>query len=213
MKELKNDHLENLFSALEVKDKKRKRYYFVVTFLLIAIGLFLAYWTSHQSQEIYSKDYLIKSLHDTVTVKQTKLDTVKLKQINIQKSIEQVNIGSMHASRGRFKEAFIAYNKAIELDSTNSGAYALKGYLLLRSGDKKNALANLEHAVELDSTLNWHHYNLSLAYWDNGLKEEAINQLRIIFSKDSSFRKIVSDDRQFMKFKASNEFNLLMEEN
>ena len=127
--------------------------------------------------------------------------------------------GAELASRGLITEAIEKYNSAIELNPKNATVFQLKGYALLRraqiksdshASDLKDAIQSLEKSTFIDPQNTWGYYNLALAYWEDGRRDEAIDSLRHLLSLDSRFKSVISNDVQFNKFRSSKDFLSLM---
>lgn len=127
--------------------------------------------------------------------------------------------GSELAARGLISEAIHLYDSAIELNPNNATAFQLKGYALLRRAqitpdahpkDLENAVISLEKAISINPKHTWGYYNLSLAYWEAGRKEDAIDSLRRLLAFAPAFRSIISNDMQFKEFRKSKAFLALI---
>jgi Flp pilus assembly protein TadD len=55
-----------------------------------------------------------------------------------------------HHSEGRYEEALVAVNRAVELDPQNARILGDRGFLLNEVGRHDEALADLDRAVELE---------------------------------------------------------------
>jgi tetratricopeptide (TPR) repeat protein len=99
-----------------------------------------------------------------------------------------------------WKEALADYDQALALDPNSAGALSLKGFLEFRMGDTQSAERLLRRAVEVDPTMPWHHYNLALALWANGKKQDAVAEVEQVLKIDPSFKSIIAQDGQFASF-------------
>ncbi|MEK6816805.1 MAG: tetratricopeptide repeat protein [Nanoarchaeota archaeon] len=204
----KND-LDQLVTRLEHKEKKRARLYVGVLVTLTSVGLALVFWSTRQSEKLTSQTDTLVSLKDSVATQNALLDSLNQRAARVEQAREQIDIGVANASRGRFTAALKSYDRAISLDPQNSGAYALKGYLLLRKGENKLALDYLTRAVEMGPDMLWHRYNLALALWANGRNDDAVQEVSIIVKTNPDFREIILKDVQFKVFRASKEFRTI----
>lgn len=204
------NELDRLISKLESKEKKRARLYTGVLATLTLAGLAFILWSTKQSMQLTSQATAVVSLKDSVAIQKVLLDSLKQRAARAAQARDQIDIGVANASRGRFSAALEAYDKAIDLDSTNSGAYALKGYLLLRKGENRLALDYLTRAVAMDPNMPWHRYNLALALWANGRKQEAVHEVSRLVKRNPEFLDIILNDGQFGPFRTSKEFRAVM---
>ncbi|MDP3174019.1 MAG: hypothetical protein Q8M88_06255, partial [Phenylobacterium sp.] len=118
MEEFKNSHLEDILSTLEAKRKKRKIRIIGVTILLIAIGLVFVYWAGYQSEKLKTQAEKLK------TQKIANDSTAIVNEKNREKlENEQKAIVDMLNTAINTKPSIDAYNKVLELDSTNYLAY------------------------------------------------------------------------------------------
>ncbi|HTY11511.1 MAG TPA: tetratricopeptide repeat protein [Bacteroidota bacterium] len=121
-------------------------------------------------------------------------------------STEFLNNGIAYAETGKRKQAIDSYTKAIQLDSSSSTAYNLRGYLYYKNKNLPSALADLQRSVQLDSTNIWAHYNLALAYWSSGFQQSAISEVAKVIQIDDDFKSIIREDSQFKAFRKSPTF-------
>jgi tetratricopeptide (TPR) repeat protein len=123
------------------------------------------------------------------------------------------------AGRGRLTDAIALYDEAIKLSPQSANLFQFRGYALLRRSqmkpgtrpnDLRDAVVSLEQAVRLDPSNAWSHYNLSLAYWEEGDKERAVDEVRRVLQIDATFRDIIDKDVQFTPFRELSTFRSLM---
>lgn len=137
---------------------------------------------------------------------------------DLKKKTDSENDARKHVSRGaelalaeRFVEAVQEYDRAIEVDPDNLTAYNNKGYAFIRLGYFKEAIEPLKYAIDKDPSYIWGHYNLALAYWDQGERDKAVNEVAAVLKIDKHFRDIIKHDSQFEKFKISPAYLKLIE--
>ena len=100
-----------------------------------------------------------------------------------------------------YEGAVRAYTEALGGNPDGSGRSVLlnlRGYALLRLGRHADAVRDLKRSTELDPTYSWSDYNLSLAYWKAGDRDEAIKLLQALLRKDPSFAPVIRSDPQFL---------------
>lgn len=182
----------------------------VLTIITIGVvgALLLAY-------SIFQVNRRVGSINEEIAAKEElnrKLET----RLEAEKYIRE---GVGYAQSGKLSSAIEAYNKAINIDTSNAEAYGLLGYTLLRRGqikhsndDIQEAVKSLEHSVRLDSTNKWSHYNLALAYWEFGEQEKAIQSVKKTLALEPNIKKVIIDDVQFRKFQKAPEFKKLLSE-
>lgn len=123
-----------------------------------------------------------------------------------------INDGKQFYLKHQFADAIQEYQKAIDLDSSNSLAYGYMGYSAFRMGDFKDSIRDLEKSIELDKWNKMSYYNLALVYWDNHQKERSIACLGSIPYKNAKpsseylDKKPIQDDPQFKEMLDSPEF-------
>lgn len=54
------------------------------------------------------------------------------------------------------------------------------------------------------------HYNLALAYWADGQKTKAIDEIKTCLKLDPKYKDKIKDDTQFETFKSSKEYRALI---
>lgn len=88
---------------------------------------------------------------------------------------------------GKFVDAWLEYEKALEADSKSVYALANLGHLLLQQGDAEEALPFLLRAVELEPRYALAHNNLGNCYMHLGRVEEAAAQYREAAVQDACY--------------------------
>ncbi len=86
--------------------------------------------------------------------------------------------GLAHRAQGRPEEARAAFTSALEIDSNYGKAYESLGSLLLVEGRHAEAIAQLEHAADLEGANPITRANLALAYAAVGRFEAAELQVK-----------------------------------
>lgn len=168
------------------------------------------------------------------TARETELSNLRhqLKEITESRAQAQAELEHVHAQVRSTRESLTSlqpcltlffarsylgavecYDKAISIDPANPVNYVLydlKGYSLLRAGQKEDSVKALEKSVLLAPDYVWGHYNLALAYWATQRHDLAILEVEKVLSIDPSFGDIIRRDGQFNKFRSSHEFQRIL---
>jgi len=91
----------------------------------------------------------------------------------------------------------------------NSEVYGLLGYSYLRNEQINRAIESLQISLRRNPKNLMSHYNLALAYWANGQKTDAIEELRTLYQLDSKYEGVVKKDAQFRKILNSKEYETI----
>jgi tetratricopeptide (TPR) repeat protein len=86
--------------------------------------------------------------------------------------------GMFLSNNGRLKEAADAFEEAITLHPKEPITYINKGNLYLQQSNRAEAEKMYRHAIELDSTNVYAHYNLALLLSELGRREEADAEMK-----------------------------------
>ena len=121
--------------------------------------------------------------------------------------------------QGKLSDGISFYEQSIQLNPESAVAHEYLGYAKLRRAqinrdaqpdDVQIAIQAFERAASLDPKYVWAPYNLALAYWQAGRKDEAVTQVKRVLELDPSFASVISKDRQFIKFRQSPAFRELL---
>jgi cytochrome c-type biogenesis protein CcmH/NrfG len=206
------EDVERLIDEAERRSRKIRLITVSLVVGLIAFGALLVLSVYRQ----HEKD---KARQAELQISQAETRKALEAQARLQQQAENSRKASMLLASGankaryqkQWKEALADYDEALALDPDNPEALGLAGYLRFRMGDTQSAERMLQRAVEVDPTSPWHHYNLALALWANGRKQQAIVEVEQVLKIDPSFKSIIAGDRQFSSFKADRSFILLIE--
>ncbi|MCM2327064.1 MAG: TonB-dependent receptor, partial [Lysobacter sp.] len=86
--------------------------------------------------------------------------------------------GLLEARAGEMPAAARTIDEAIALQADDYAAWAGKGYERLRAGDPEGAIDALARATMLEPRYAQAHIHLAVAYWQQGLREQAFASLR-----------------------------------
>lgn len=224
--------MSELSREIEHKFRSTSRRSTIISFFGAAITiaglLFTAYGAIVESRKAENEarlaiEHARKAAEQARIAEAERLATERLReQLDRQEKAERlVWEGSQLAGRGLISEAIALYDSAIELNPTSATALQLRGYALLRRAqitpdaypsDLTNAIASLERAISVDPMHTWGYYNLALAYWEAGRRNDAVDILRRLLTLDHKFRSIISNDSQFKPFRKSKDFVALIDE-
>lgn len=85
--------------------------------------------------------------------------------------------GALEAGAGEMAEAARTLDEALALQADDYTAWAGKGYERLRAGDPEGAIDALARATMLEPRYARAHIHLAVAYWQQGLREQAFASL------------------------------------
>lgn len=84
------------------------------------------------------------------------------------------NLGNSYLDKGDYKNAIASYNKAIELDPTNSYSYTNRGYAYVELGELNLAFADYIEAIELNPDDYFAYNNRGLIFQSRSDYDRAI---------------------------------------
>jgi tetratricopeptide (TPR) repeat protein len=123
---------------------------------------------------------------------------------------DHVLLGKKLFLNKKFDQAISEYQKAINENSNDFQAYELKGYTYYRAGNYLKAIDSLEKSVELNHAHLMGYYNLALAYWANGQRDKALEEIKRLLIFDKSYKEKIKEDPQFKEFQSSKNFVALL---
>jgi tetratricopeptide (TPR) repeat protein len=202
--------IDVMLEKLESGQKKRRLYSLLYIGLPLIVGLVLSYWTVKQAQDLNIKTEQSQTLEYEIRTQKQMLELVRNQLQRTREASEHIRIGVNYFHDNNYKAAIRAYDRAIELDPNNPLTFDLKGYTLFRDGRAGDAVKYLQRSIELDSTYIWGHYDLALAYWTAGARLDAIREVQTVIALNPDFREVIKGDGQFSKFKASKDFQRII---
>lgn len=185
---------------------------YVVAILVLSVLILstaVMYWSQWPMAQPHEMDRKIEA--ELQRVRAEEADRLK-RQVDAERALAE---GVRLVEQGKLSEAISQYEESIRLNPESAVAHEYLGYARLRRAqidrdarpdDVQKAIEALERAASLDQKYVWAPYNLSLAYWQAGRKNDAIAQIRRVLEIDPNFVSIISKDRQFMKFRQSRDF-------
>jgi len=165
---------------------------------------------AQQERQLNAARAELSTLRAQVVQTQKALSDMQAQSRKVREAFTYLQLGIKKFFGRDFNGALPYYEKAIEVNPTNPVLFDLKGYSLLRAGRTHDAVAALEHAITLDPGYVWGHYNLALAYWAEGEKDQAVGEVRKAIEIDPALRKQIREDGQFSAFRESAEFRQLI---
>ena len=204
---------DSLLVELSRKEKVRQRNFLIWgVFTGLVLVLITAFTVFRENRQIRLTEEL-RYREEKLGAQDAELEVLKAKAVASNYILEGVG----YAQKVKLSLAIEAYDKAINVDTSNAEAYGLKGYALLKRGQIKNrqddvheAVWCLEHSVALDSSNIWTHYNLALAYWEYGDQEKAIQSVKKVLSINPKFKDVIESDEQFSEFQKAPAFKTLL---
>ena len=89
-----------------------------------------------------------------------------------------ITLADINRGRGNNEQALVAYQKALEIDPSNSEAYRLRSAPLRSLGRVSEAEASLKRSIELAPEYWRGHYSLAVHYYGQGMNDEAMSNAR-----------------------------------
>lgn len=99
----------------------------------------------------------------------------------------QTRLAEVYAALGRYDEAVVALQKAIEINSKNADAHRILGIAHFQKGMFDEALNELKQAVAINPKSPGAHNNLGMAYCASGLLDKAISEYREALAIEPDF--------------------------
>ncbi len=184
---------------------------------LIAVGAFITFTTvQHRKEEqriLAEHRRREEELQARLKADKETRDRLEQQAENSRRLGAYLTAGIYKAGHRQWEGALADYDKALSLDPNNPSALSLKGYLKLRMGDSREGEELLRRAAHGDPDNVWNHYNLALALWANGHRDEALSQLREVLRRDPSFKTTIAQDPQFHGFRSDPGFKKLIKLN
>jgi tetratricopeptide (TPR) repeat protein len=217
----------DIVSIFEAHEKKRFRNSIVLVIAIVLIGTSLFLYTARRSRQQAIVAAELARQQALVAQQQRDAEREHLQQTEQKRRYDEyfgyLQLGASYA-RTSLNKAIQAYDSALSIIPESEQAHSLKAYALLRRGqiersngqlekagaDVKASIETFERGLTFDPKSAWGHYNLALAYWENGQQKEAVDQLRIVLDLDPTFRDVILSDGQFSKFRGNLEFKKLL---
>ncbi|AMO76531.1 tetratricopeptide repeat protein [Pseudomonas citronellolis] len=143
-----------------------------------------------------------------------------------QGSLDYLQEGMRFLQNGQYSNATESFKKYLDIFPDSTEALNLTGYSELRlalfsqksaenpktakekipklkeTQEKsfKSAKAHFEKAIDIDKSYVWPRYNLSILYFQNSMKDEAISELSKLLNENPEMTKWICEDGQFRKF-------------
>lgn len=100
-------------------------------------------------------------------------------------AVAQNDLGNLLELSGDHEAAEVAYQKAIELDSTSTAAHFNLALLYQQQKKDRKAAKVLEELLEIDPNHAWAHYQLGVVYERKGRRNSAIEHYARAFALDT----------------------------
>jgi tetratricopeptide (TPR) repeat protein len=214
--ELKAGEIQNVERLITGAQKRSRNIRDITVGLLLALiafGAVLVFNNYQQHQKVKERQadaQRNKELAERTLQEQARL----VQQVDNSRKASVYLTSAVNKARyqKQWKEALEDYDKALELDPDNPEALGLGGYLRFRMGDAESAVRMLRRAVDINPTNPWNHYNLALALWANGDKQDALVEVKKVLTLDHNFKSTIANDEQFRPFRTDREFTRLISE-
>jgi tetratricopeptide (TPR) repeat protein len=188
---------------VEAKGKRRRR---IMSLLGLLAGGLAALATTFSVRD-FEKNHVRHTLLDSLKV------VVDTEQVRLRRQTFKATALSCYFRR-QYDSAIAWYDSALSVDPNSSELHNLRGYSLLRSGRKDDAVKELQFSVELDPSYLWGHFNLGVAYLAVGRREDATEQVREVLRLRPDYEEALVSDGQFARlFRSVRELRALMKSN
>jgi tetratricopeptide (TPR) repeat protein len=202
---------DDLILRLEQREKHRGRVFVLLVAAVAAITAVLLVIVSRTAVRSQHAVAVADTLSQRVQAQTNRADSLQhLRQLR-DSSNAVANAGALLAMQGRTQEAHRRYQEAIRIDPTNWQAFDLEGTLDRRTHPDR-AIPNLRKSIELNPGNPWAYYNLSIALWQSGAHDAALDTLSMAVRLDNTFKKTVAQDAQFAAFRDSPRFQKMIQE-
>jgi tetratricopeptide (TPR) repeat protein len=114
--------------------------------------------------------------------------------------------GKKYFYRRRYNQAINKYQEAIHLYPRSDVAFGLMGYCYLKQGKGPEAMEALRKSLDLNPGNYLSRYNLVLALWANGLKEDSMEELKYLLKMQPEYGASMKKDGQFNEIIQSGEY-------
>jgi tetratricopeptide (TPR) repeat protein len=196
---------QELVTEFERREKKWARVTMIATGMVIALALFFLGLVLMSRRETDVKQAQVDTLVTRVAAAVAVNDSLVRAQALRDSSTAVANSGASLAMQGHIAEAHETYRTAIAIDSTNWAAWDLEGTLYRRTNPGK-AIPSLRRSIALNPANEWAFYNLSIALWNAGEHEAAIDSLARVLELAPQMRLTIRADDQFKEFRSSDRF-------
>lgn len=209
---------ENLVDSF-LSDVKKQQKRSVV--LLIAITAFLAviglavllYSTREVKQKIKNTQTLenqvnqiksemeenSRSSQQQLTEKENKLNEQERKLQASQKALETAKAGIKAYHQGRYEEAVVSYDKALEEDPNNAYLWNLKGYSLFKAHHYDDSIAAFQKAVQVDPQYAWGYFDLARVYCAIKKTDAAATSIQEAIRLRPDLKSVAARDGEFVR--------------
>lgn len=202
------ENIQDIISIQEKKNYKLRIIAFIYLLFFLIVGLSATFWSIHAAKNANKFErqafvHLIEidSLKNEVKLEKQKITDLKNNLKDARSSSEYLRLGINNFHAKNYDLAVKNYSKAIQLDPENPVIYDLRGYSLYRNKKYKEAIESLQSSIKIDSLYSWGYYDLSLAYWANGNKDEAAQTIIKLLELYPGFKETINSDGQFIYIK------------
>ncbi len=196
--------ISGLKNEIRAQEKASTRKFTLYTGFMVILGISIGVWSVLEGNR--AKRFQLQS-----ELSQRKIDSleVRIRKANDRLALLQEKLLNSHLINShirialdnfysrRYEMAINEYNQAIILDPDNFVLYDLRGYSQLQLKRIDEAIQSLKKSVELKPNYAWGYYDLSLAYWADGDKQETRNTLQKLLEVSPEFRSTILNDSQF----------------
>lgn len=170
-----------------------------LSLVLLVIGglLIVAIWQYVRATRANAE---ITRVNAEITRVNAELNKTNSEIVNKNKELEadkHLRTGTALSRKLRFDDAIREYDQAIALNPNIPEAYSYKGYALIRLKKYEEAIKTLEDLTSRNPNYPWGHYNLALAYYNNGDSNAAVQECQTLLAIDASFCDTFKTDRAY----------------
>ncbi len=163
--------------------------------LVVAVEETAAAETQPSESEPWNADYQLREA-DAQELQAVEVDIAKFKrmvQVNPRNSFAWDALGSLYKSAGLYKEAILAHQQALSIDSSKASYYHHLGLVYAAEGRDEDAINAFQKVIELDPDYSLAHATLGGYYRKMGLEDLAQKHIgkamRIIYDSENEYNR------------------------
>lgn len=124
---------------------------------------------------------------------------------------EVIEEGKEYLLRRKYSRAVKKYQEAIALYPRSDVAFGLMGYCYFKQGDESDALTALRKSIDLNPRNYLSRYNLVLALWAGGQKQDSMEELKTLLKVQRQYQASLKKDPQFSEIIQSKEYQQIFQ--
>ena len=201
---MESNELKELKDKIQSQENPRLMKFTLYTITMIILGISIGVWSIREgsrAKDLQLRNAIIQkktdSLESRIQKANDRLLSLQEKLLNSHLINGHIRIGLDNFYSKRYDLAIKEYDEALKLDPENFVLYDLKGYSQMRLRRFEEAILSLNKSVSLNPNYGWGYYNLALAYWANGSKDNSRTALMELLKVSPEMKTTVLNDWQF----------------